>query len=74
MTLCDMHKVFYSGKGIKKSHLSDFFILMAVHTGIEPVISSVTGRHVNRYTNAPLLLLFNSKTFYFFIQVQICSF
>ena len=26
---------------------------MAVRTGIEPVISSVTGRHVNRYTNAP---------------------
>ena len=24
-----------------------------MRTGIEPVISSVTGRHVNRYTNAP---------------------
>ena len=27
--------------------------ILAVRTGIEPVISSVTGRHVNRYTNAP---------------------
>ena len=26
---------------------------MAGHTGIEPVIFSVTGRHVNRYTNDP---------------------
>ena len=26
---------------------------LADHTGIEPVIFSVTGRHVNRYTNGP---------------------
>ena len=26
---------------------------MAVQTGIEPAISSVTGRHVNRYTTGP---------------------
>ena len=26
---------------------------MAVRTGIEPAISSVTGRHVNRYTTGP---------------------
>ena len=29
---------------------------MAVPTGIEPAISCVTGRHVNRYTTGPLLL------------------
>ena len=29
---------------------------MAVHTGLEPVISSVTGRHVNHYTNGPIWL------------------
>ena len=28
---------------------------MAVQTGIEPAISCVTGRHVNRYTTGPLL-------------------
>ncbi len=28
---------------------------MAVPTGIEPAISCVTGRHVNRYTTGPLL-------------------
>ena len=27
---------------------------MAVPTGIEPAISCVTGRHVNRYTTGPL--------------------
>ena len=26
---------------------------MAVQTGIEPAISCVTGRHVNRYTTGP---------------------
>ena len=29
-------------------------IKMAVPTGIEPAISCVTGRHVNRYTTGPL--------------------
>ena len=28
---------------------------MAVPTGIEPAISCVTGRHVNRYTTGPLV-------------------
>jgi len=28
-------------------------MLMADQTGIEPAISSVTGRHVNRYTTGP---------------------
>ena len=28
-------------------------IQMAVQTGIEPAISCVTGRHVNRYTTGP---------------------
>ena len=27
--------------------------ILAEHTGIEPVIFAVTGRRVNRYTNAP---------------------
>jgi hypothetical protein len=31
---------------------------MAVPTGIEPAISCVTGRHVNRYTTGPLKILF----------------
>ena len=39
-----------SVSGIKKGPEGH---LLAVRTGIEPVISSVTGRHVNRYTNAP---------------------
>ena len=30
---------------------------MAVPTGIEPAISCVTGRHVNRYTTGPSTLL-----------------
>ena len=30
---------------------------MAVPTGIEPAISCVTGRHVNRYTTEPFILL-----------------
>ena len=29
---------------------------MAVPTGIEPAISCVTGRHVNRYTTGPFWL------------------
>ena len=29
---------------------------MAIQKGIEPSISSVTGRHVNRYTTGPYLL------------------
>ena len=29
---------------------------MAVQTGIEPAVSSVTGRHVNRYTTGPSYL------------------
>ena len=29
-------------------------MLLAVCTGFEPVVSSVTGRHVNRYTNTPV--------------------
>ena len=32
-------------------------IKMAVPTGIEPAISCVTGRHVNRYTTGPLQYL-----------------
>ena len=32
---------------------------MAVPTGIEPAISCVTGRHVNRYTTGPMYLLLN---------------
>ena len=39
-----------SVSGIKKGPEGH---ILAVRTGIEPVISSVTGRHVNRYTNAP---------------------
>ena len=31
---------------------------MAVQTGIEPAISCVTGRHVNRYTTGPFTFLF----------------
>ena len=30
---------------------------MAVPTGIEPAISCVTGRHVNRYTTGPIMYL-----------------
>ena len=30
--------------------------LLAEHTGIEPVVFAVTGRRVNRYTNAPLVV------------------
>ena len=30
---------------------------MAEHTGIEPVVFAVTGRRVNRYTNAPNFIL-----------------
>ena len=30
------------------------YIVMAVSTGIEPAISCVTGRHVNRYTTGPI--------------------
>ena len=30
---------------------------MAEHTGFEPVVFAVTGRRVNRYTNAPKLVL-----------------
>jgi hypothetical protein len=36
--------------------LQYFQIKMAVPTGIEPAISCVTGRHVNRYTTGPVLL------------------
>ena len=32
---------------------------MAVPTGIEPAISCVTGRHVNRYTTGPLMYYLN---------------
>ena len=31
-------------------------IIMADQTGIEPAISSVTGRHVNRYTTGPFAI------------------
>ena len=31
-------------------------VSLATPTGIEPVISSVTGRHVNHYTTGPLIL------------------
>ena len=34
---------------------------MAVPTGIEPAISCVTGRHVNRYTTGPDIKLFILK-------------
>ena len=33
--------------------LSHTILKMAVPTGIEPAISCVTGRHVNRYTTGP---------------------
>ena len=33
--------------------LTHIFKKMAVPTGIEPAISCVTGRHVNRYTTGP---------------------
>ena len=32
---------------------------MAVQMGLEPTISSVTGRHVNHYTTGPTLFMFN---------------
>ncbi len=35
---------------------------MAVPTGIEPAISCVTGRHVNRYTTGPVKLLYKEVT------------
>ena len=36
-------------KNIRKKPLfSDFILQMAVRTGLEPVISSVTGRHDNQ--------------------------
>ena len=38
----------------KLSHFP--FFKMAVQTGIEPAISCVTGRHVNRYTTGPFWL------------------
>ena len=37
---------------------------MAVPTGIEPAISCVTGRHVNRYTTGPM---------YFFYIIQMVT-
>ena len=37
------------------SRLCILFLKMAVPTGIEPAISCVTGRHVNRYTTGPWL-------------------
>ena len=43
---------------------------LADHTGIEPVIFSVTGRHVNRYTNGPC-----SQRFYIIKEISInCKF
>ena len=30
---------------------------MAVQTGIEPAVSCVTGRHVNRYTTGPFQMV-----------------
>ncbi len=47
-----------------------FIKLMAVPTGIEPAISCVTGRHVNRYTTGPFVsesvfeLIVMSRTIY----------
>ena len=38
---------------------------LADHTGIEPVIFSVTGRHVNRYTNGP-----SSQRFYIIMDIK----
>ena len=38
---------------------------LADHTGIEPVIFSVTGRHVNRYTNGPF-----SQRLYIIIEIK----
>ena len=38
----------YFHKQKKKSLFSDFILQMAVRTGLEPVISSVTGRHDNQ--------------------------
>ena len=38
------------------TELSSPFKKLAVPTGIEPAISCVTGRHVNRYTTGPFLV------------------
>ena len=36
------------------------FLKMAVPTGIEPAISCVTGRHVNRYTTGPSKIMYKT--------------
>ena len=50
-----MHKVEYP-KTTKKGTYTFLDLLMAVRTRIELAISSVTGRHVNRYTTGPFEL------------------
>ena len=37
----------------KKDANASIFFKMAVQMGLEPTISSVTGRHVNHYTTGP---------------------
>ncbi len=32
---------------------ANYYVVMAVPTGLEPAISCVTGRHVNHYTTGP---------------------
>ena len=45
--------VFNENKKNKHSRIAVFIIKITVPTGIEPAISCVTGRHVNRYTTGP---------------------
>ena len=46
-------KIYYNIKKTKQGFVDSKN--MAVPTGIEPAISCVTGRHVNRYTTGPLV-------------------
>ena len=59
------------------------YICMAVQMGLEPTISSVTGRHVNHYTTGPILSariyyhisIPSASTFmYFFIKLSLYSY
>ena len=43
---------------------------MAVQTGIEPAISCVTGRHVNRYTTGPLI---NSAFTFYHCKIKLSN-
>ena len=50
----------------KLSHFP--FFKMAVQTGIEPAISCVTGRHVNRYTTGPFFDSLSLSFVSFFVK------